>query len=342
MAPLGALSPHGQGYLSKKRKAAIIVRLMLREGTNLSLANLPEAMQIDLTHEMGSLRAIDQSTLDAVVDEFIQELDQISVSFPGGLQGALDEVSHALSPNCANRIRRDAGVPAVADPWAFVSGLSEDQLTRVLAAESTEIAAVVLSKLPVKKSAEILSNLPSERARAISYAVSRTGVIAPNTVQAIGAALAEQLCATPVSAFEDGPVGRLGAILNSAAASIRDTVLEGLEATDQLFAEEVKKAIFTFTNIPERVDTRDMPKITQAVDQEVLLNALAAAKETANEAVEFILENISPRMAQQMREDMEAVIPMQPDAAEEAMSKLVVAIRDMEAAGELALKSGDG
>jgi len=341
IAPMGAPSPASDGILSKRRKAAIIVRLMLREGAKLSLAELPEAMQIDLTHEMGALRSIDQFTLDSVVDEFLGELDQISVSFNGGLQGALEEVSHALSPNCASRIRRDAGVPAVPDPWGFISGLGEEQLSKILAAESTEIAAVILSKLPVKKSAAILATLPGDRARAISYAVSRTGVIAPKTVQAIGAALAEQLCSTPVSAFEDGPVGRLGAILNSSASKIRDTVLEGLEAADQLFADEVKKAIFTFSNIPQRVDPRDLPKITAAVDQGILLNALTAAKDLAPDSMEFILENISPRMAQQMREDMEGVIPMKPEEAEEAMSQVVIAIRDMEAAGELALKNGE-
>lgn len=341
-APTGALSPAlPPPLLTKRRKAAIIVRLLLREGADLSLMDLPESMQIDLTHEMGALRSVDQATLDAVVREFLGELDQIGVAFPGGLEGALDEVAHAISPHCANRIRREAGVPVVSDPWGYLGGLDTERLGEIVAAESTEIAAVILSKLPVSKSALVLAMLPGDRARAISYAVSRTGVIAPRTVQAIGAALAEQLIAQPAIAFDDGPVGRLGAILNSSAAATRDDVIEGLEQTDQAFAQEVKKAIFTFSNIPDRIDPRDMPKITRAVDQTLLITALAAAEGTAPNAAGFILENMSQRMAVQLRDEIQDLGPVKASDGDAAMSAVVTAIRDMEAAGELVLRSDE-
>ena len=338
-APFGASVP--QPYLSKRRKAAIIVRVLLREGADLSLQDLPESMQIDLTHEMGAIRSIPQETLDAVVREFLDELDQVGVAFPGGLEGALEDVAHALSPSCASKIRRDAGVSVIADPWGFLGGLENEKLRDILAAESTEIAAVILSKLPIGKSAEVLTLLPAETAKAISYAVSRTGVIAPQTVQAIGAALAEQLVEQPAVAFDDGPVGRLGAILNSSAAQTRDEVLNGLEQKDQAFADEVKKAIFTFTNIPERIDPKDMPKITRAVDQMLLVTALAAAEKASPKSAEFILENMSQRMAAQMREEMQDMTDLKAKDGEEAMSAVIAAIRDMEAAGELILLTGE-
>lgn len=340
-APVGASSSLPQPFLTKRRKAAIIVRLLLREGAELSLTDLPESMQIDLTHEMGALRAVDQATLNAVVREFLQELEQIGVAFPGGLEGALDEVAHAISPTCASRIRRDAGVPVIADPWAFLAGFDNERLSKVLADESTEIAAVILSKLPVGKSAEVLALLPGDRARAISYAVSRTGVIAPHTVQAIGAALAEQLMEQPAIAFDDGPVGRLGAILNSSTAATRDEVMTGLEQTDQAFAAEVKKAIFTFENIPERIEPRDIAKITRAVDQGLLVTALAAAQDASPEAATFVLENMSQRMAAQLQDEMQELGTVKRADGEAAMTAVITAIRDMETAGELALRSGE-
>ncbi|MEM8956699.1 MAG: FliG C-terminal domain-containing protein [Pseudomonadota bacterium] len=339
-APAGASTPSlPKPFLTKRRKAAIIVRLLLREGADLSLMDLPESMQIDLTHEMGALRAVDQTTLDSVVHEFLSELNQIGVAFPGGLEGALDEVAHAISPNCASRIRRDAGVPVIADPWGFLGGLDNEKLSGVLAAESTEIAAVILSKLPVGKSAEVLALLPADRARAISYAVSRTGVIAPQTVQSIGAALAEQMLAQPAIAFDDGPVGRLGAILNSSAAATREDVITGLEQTDQAFAKEVKKAIFTFSNIPQRIDPKDIPKITRAVDQGLLIGALAAAETAFPDAATYVLDNMSQRMAAQLRDEIEGLGPVKPVDGEAAMTAVIAAIRDMEAAGELALRA---
>lgn len=334
-----SLSPNGTPRLSQKRKAAIIVRILLQEGSELSLSDLPEAMQEELTHEMGALRQIDRSTLNDVIEEFLAELDNVGVTFPGGLVGALDALEGSISPGTASRIRKKAGVPLHADPWATIDGLATDQLIEILDKESIEIAAVILSKLSVPKAAEILGMLPGERARRITYAVSQTSSIDPDTVTTIGSAIAMQFSSRPPVAFDDGPVQRVGAILNSSAAATRDDVLGGLEEEDAEFADEVRRAIFTFGNIPQRIDSRDIPKVTRAVDGAVLVVALAGAKGKDTEASEFILSNMSQRMAQQLRDEMNDLGKVKVKDAEEAMGAIVGAIREMEAAGELILLS---
>ena len=66
--------------------------------------------------------------------------------------------------------------------------------------------------------------------------------------------------------------------------------------------------------------------------------ALAGASDGAEEeAAEFILDNMSKRMAAQMREDMEDRGTIKARDCEAAMMDVVGAIRDMEAAGELEL-----
>ena len=49
--------------------------------------------------------------------------------------------------------------------------------------------------------------------------------------------LASQLDARPVSAFDDGPAERVGAILNSTTSLTRDDVLTVLDESDQGFAD---------------------------------------------------------------------------------------------------------
>ena len=56
-----------QHQLSSREKAAIIVRLMLAEGAPMQLAALPEHMQASLAEQIGQMRAIDRTTLGAVV-----------------------------------------------------------------------------------------------------------------------------------------------------------------------------------------------------------------------------------------------------------------------------------
>lgn len=338
MAGLGLPAPI---QLSKRKKAAVIVRLLLSEGVEIDLSSLPEDLQEELTLQMSEMRFIDRETLKAVIDEFVTEIEDIGLSFPNGLEGALSVLDGSISPATIARMRRQNGVRSTGNPWQTISGLDTKLLLPILEEESTEIAAVLLSKLKVSVAAELLGNLPGKRARQITYALSLTGSISPEVVEKIGASLAEQLDAQPASAFAEGPVERVGAILNFSPAATRDDVLLGLEEDDAAFASEVRKAIFTFANIPTRIDPRDIPKITRDIDQIQLITALAFALTTFEEAAEFVLGAMSKRMAEQLREEITNLGKVKDADGEAAMSGVVNTIRELEAAGEILLIAED-
>jgi flagellar motor switch protein FliG len=201
----------------------------------------------------------------------------------------------------------------------------------------------MLSKLPVPKAAELLGKLPGERARRVAYAVSMTSNVDPETVRRIGASLASQLEAQPPKAFDTNPVERVGAILNVSASQTREDVLAGLEQTDRNFADQVRKAIFTFVHVPKRLSARDIPKVVRIVDQGALVTALAAAQSNTEltPAIDHFLNNMSQRMAQGLREEMAARGKPRDKDAEEAMNAIVGAIRQLEADGELVLIKED-
>ena len=341
---LGAgLTPASPRSLNFREKAAVIVRFLLSEGAVIPLAKLPEHTQAALTEQIGQMRLVDRTTLAQVVDEFLNELEQVGLAFPGGIEGALQVMDGHISANAASRLRRLAGASAKADPWDRLTALPVDRLVPVLEEESIEVAAVMLSKLPVAKSAELLGKLPGEKARRVAYAVSLTGNVDPETVRRIGASLVMQLDAQPPRAFDTGPVERVGAILNVSGAQTRDDVLAGLEVEDASFAAEVRKAIFTFVHLPARVTGRDVPKIIRLVDQPVLVTALTGAQGNSEQAAaaEFLLANMSQRMAQGLREEMATRGKVKEKEAEEAMNQVISAVRQLEGAGELALIKDD-
>lgn len=338
-APLPGLPGGGAPVsLSRRAKAAIVVRLLLNEGADIPLEELPDEAQVALTQQMGAMRTVDRDTLSAVVEEFAAELDKIGLSFPAGMAGALDALDGKISPQTAARLRKEAGVRQFGDPWGRLRELGADALLPVLENESIEVAAVMLSKLPVAVSADLLSRIPGPQARKITYAVSLTNAVTPEAVDRIGLSLATQLDAQPKRAFDADPVERVGAILNSSTSLTRDDVLTGLDETDQGFANAVRKAIFTFGNIPARIAPRDIPRILREVDQNQLIIALAGSEAAGfAESRDFVLENMSGRMADQLREEMENAGKVKPADAEEAMSEVVNAIRQMEQTGDLLL-----
>jgi flagellar motor switch protein FliG len=332
----------GASAMSGPQKAAVIVRLMIADGVKLPLQSLSETMQGSLTEQLATLTTLDRGTVQAVVEEFIERIEAIGLSFPGGIDGALELLSGHISDEAMARLKRRANRRgSVDDPWAKMSGIDGDKLTALIAGESVEVAAVALSKLSVSKAAEILGKLPGDMARRIAFTMSQTADVDPDTVERIGLAMAEVFDAEPVRAFDKGPVERIGAILNFSPASTRDSILTGLEETDASFAEQVRRAIFTFTNIPARIEPRDIPRILRSVDQAVLVTAIAGARGADQVAAEFILSNVSQRLAASIREEAEAKGDVKEKDAEAAMMEIVNAVRAMEAAGEIFLIAKD-
>ncbi|MBL3562751.1 FliG C-terminal domain-containing protein, partial [Rhodovulum sulfidophilum] len=112
----------------------------------------------------------------------------------------------------------------------------------------------------------------------------------------------------------------------------------GLRETDAELAEKVRQAVFTFADIPDRLDERDVPALTRAIEQTKLITAMAGADGRTGPAVEYILANMSQRMANQIRDEINERDAPGAEEAEAAMSEVIGAIRNMEAAGEIKLR----
>ena len=330
-----------QTMLTPRQKAAVIVRLLLEGEEALSLERLPLEAQGALAAEMAGMGMIDRETRDAVVEEFCNALDAVGLTFPGDLDGTLAILGSSISRDASDRLRRQAVLAGMADPWERIAGLPVASLCQLAAGEAIEIAAVMFARLPVAKAAEAFGQLDPARAREIAYAMSLTGGIEAPALRRIGRALAQAAEALPQPVLGSGPVEKVGAILNFSPAATRDRVLEGLDEDDHDFAQGVRRAIFTWANIPIRIDPRDMPRICKAVDQPTLVKAMAGSKGGDAATVTFILGALSSRMADSLREEIEGAGRVTPADAEAAMTAVVGVIRGMEAAGDLFLIAGE-
>ncbi|WP_298847556.1 FliG C-terminal domain-containing protein [uncultured Ruegeria sp.] len=328
--------------LTNRQKAAVVVRLLLNEGAELPLEELPDDLQETLTHQLGQMGLVDRVTLGAVAQEFSDALDNVGLAFPHGLAGALDAVNGKIAPTTAARLRKVAGVRQIGDPWQRLRDIPVEDLAAMAQAESTEVAAVMLSKMDTAQAAQMLGHMPGPVARRITYAVSKTANVTPEAVERIGWSLAAQLDQRPAQAFNEGPGARVGAILNQSAAATRDNLLNALDEDDADFADLVRQSIFTFAHIANRITARDVPAILREVEQPVLVTALTGAVTDDDKAsVDFLLANISSRMADNLRQEISERGRVKQAEAEDAMTQIVGAIRALVDAGTIALIDDD-
>lgn len=328
--------------LSRPEKAAIVVKFLMEQGVELDIHTLPEALQLDLTQKIGALSVVDRTTLANVVQEFATELDHIGLSFRGGLSGALDLLEHKISPSAARKLRSEAGIQSFVDPWERLNATPLEDIITIAETEQPDIAAVLLSKLDVARAAKVLSGLPGDIARKISYAISRTSQATPQAVDRIGQSLVAQLDNRPERAFAQSAESRIAAILTVASPETREAVLESLEQTDAELAGKVRHSVFSFADIPTRIHVVDVPKIMRVVDQNTTAMALKYATETGDgDVCDFILDNMSKRMSEAIREEIEELDTIDKDTGQDALNEIVSSVQSLIGSGEISWKAAE-
>lgn len=135
-----------------------------------------------------------------------------------------------------------------------------------------------------------------------------------------------------------GGVDRVVDILNSTDRSTEKHIMEILEIEDPELADEIRKKMFVFEDIL-LLDDRSIQRVLRDVDN----NELALALKGANEEVQnAIFNNLSKRLAEMIKEDMEFMGPVRMKDVEEAQQKIVNIIRKLEDSGELVISRGGG
>lgn len=326
--------------LNRHQKAAIIVRLLTDGDVDLPLEKLEQPNMARLTRAMGGLAYVDEATTLTVVHEFLGEFGSLALYFRSGIQGAMERLESYLSQETRRSLVSAPGPEIPNDPWRVLGGTDTDILVRVLSSETPQVNALALSKLPATRAAEVVSALPEAVARSAILAAARIDRITQKTVSEVGTALmgaATRL--TRPGALPGTPVDRVGSILNFAPGARREDMLSGLQTADPALADQIRRVMFTFGDIPDRIEIKDVPKLVRAVDNDTLVTALAGSMTSQKDTVDFILANMSKRLADQLSEEVRDIGDVKPADADAAMNAVVAGIRTLEADGELTLIS---
>ena len=135
-----------------------------------------------------------------------------------------------------------------------------------------------------------------------------------------------------------GGVDAIVQILNTVDRGTEKHIMETLEIEEPELADEIRRKMFVFEDILA-LDDKTIQRILRDVDS----NDLGIALKGSNEDVQnVIFNNVSKRLAQMIKEDMEYMGPIRMKDVEEAQQKIVSVIRKLEDSGEIVIARGGG
>jgi flagellar motor switch protein FliG len=107
---------------------------------------------------------------------------------------------------------------------------------------------------------------------------------------------------------------------------------------DAKLADEIRKKMFIFEDITS-LDSMAIQRFLRDVDSKDLVVALKGSNE---EVKEVIFQNMSQRMGETVRSDMEYLRNVRMRDVEEAQQRIVAVIRKLEDDGDIVISKGAG
>lgn len=329
----------GFNQLTGRQKAAILLITLGPETSAEIFKHLREEEIEQLTLEIANVRKVDPSEKEAILEEFYQICVAREYITQGGIEYAKDILEKALGPEKAIDILNKLTASLQVRPFDFARKADPSQILNFIQNENSQTIALVLSYLQSEQASVILSSLPQEKQAEVAKRIAMMDSTSPEVISQVERVLEQKLSATVTQDYTSaGGIETIVQILNGVDRGTERTILDSLEIQDPELAEEIKKRMFVFEDIVS-LDNRSIQRIIRDVENADLQLALKVASEEVREA---IFRNMSKRMSEAFREEMEFMGPVRLRDVEEAQTRIVSTIRRLEEAGEIIIARGGG
>ena len=202
---------------------------------------------------------------------------------------------------------------------------------------SGQTIALVLAHVDPDKAADVLASLDESRQVQVVKSMAKLEGVSPTAVKIIESQLRGQFDNIMVTSnIKVGGVDYVASVMNNLDRTSEKNIFDGLSDYDQELADEIRKRMFVFEDIIT-MDDRSVQRFVRDCDPRDLVLALKAANaEVANK----LFTNMSSRMAQNIKDDLEITSNVRMKDVEEAQQRIVGIIRGLEEKGEIIILKG--
>ncbi|MFS0637476.1 flagellar motor switch protein FliG [Mesobacillus foraminis] len=325
--------------LNGKQKAAILLISMGPDVAASVYKHLSEEEIEKLTLEISGVRKVDSLVKEEILEEFHSiALAQDYIS-QGGIGYAKTILEKALGTDQAAVIINRLTSSLQVRPFDFARKADPGQILNFIQNEHPQTIALILSYLDSAQAGHILSELPQEMQADIAKRIALMDSTSPEIISEVEQILERKLSANITHDYtQAGGIEAVVEVLNGVDRSTERTILDALEIQDPGLAEEIKKRMFVFEDIVT-LDSRAIQRVIRDCENEDLLLAL---KVSSDEVKEVVFKNMSTRMVETFKDEMEFMGPVRLRDVEEAQSRIVAIIRRLEEAGEIVVARGGG
>ena len=325
--------------LSGREKAAMLLITLGPERSAQVFKHLKEEEIEQLTLEIANIRSVSPTEREKVLSEFYQICLAQQYITEGGIGYAKDILEKALGTEKTMEIINKLTVSLQVRPFDFVRKADPSQVLNFIQSEHPQTIALILAYLKPAQAAAVLSALPQDKQADVAKRIATMDRTSPEIIKDVERVLEKKLSSLVTEDFTAvGGIQAIVDVLNSVDRGTEKFIMDTLEIEDTDLAENIRKRMFVFEDILQ-LDNRAIQRFLREVDNSQLALALKGATE---EVQNTIYNNMSKRLSDMIKEDLEYMGPVRLKDVEEAQQKIVNVIRKLEDAGEIIISRGGG
>ncbi|HMD49755.1 MAG TPA: flagellar motor switch protein FliG, partial [Bryobacteraceae bacterium] len=291
--------------------------------------------------EVARITSISNDQAEAVLEEFYQMSMAREYVLKGGIDYAKKMLMTAFGPEHAKRLV-DRLVKTLGSELASFDTLQKadpQQLAKFIHNEHPQTIALILSHLNPSQAAGLLVSLPQELRGDVALRMANLDQISPEIVSKIAVIIGQRLKALGEMNRESyGGVRAVSEMFNRLDSGTSKDILEAIEEHDPKLVETIRHLMFVFEDLL-LLSGEALKEMLGKVDRKTLTVAL---KGTSEQLKSHILQLMSQRGAEMLKEDMEALGPTKIKEVEAAQQQIIAVIRQLEADGTISLKGTVG
>jgi flagellar motor switch protein FliG len=319
-----------------QKAATVIISLGAEEAANVYKYLNEDELEY-LTMEVAKLHSIDSEQTEAALDDFYKLCLTQKVVTDGGIDYARNVLEKAFGIQTAAMLLERVTSNLKLRPFEFIRKTSSKNLYAIIQYERPQTIAMILSYARSDQAAELIASLPKKKQVRVVECIAKMDSTSPETVETVERIMQKKFASVMSMDFaQSGGVDYIAEIMNNIERSSEKAIFDELEKKDPKLADEIKKRMFVFEDIPI-LDSMAIQTFLREVDTHDLVYALKGANK---EVADVIFANMSSRMAEAVRSDLEITFNVKVRDAEEAQQRIVAIIRRLEESGDIVISKG--
>ena len=290
-----------------------------------------------LTLEVAKLGHLEAEQTEQVLDEFYKTcLTQKAVT-DGGLEYARAVLEKAYGESTATELLQKVSKYLKNRSFDFIEKADVKNLFSILQHERAQTIALVLSYVESDKAASVIAELPEEKRIQVVKSIAMMDSASPDAIKIVEQQLRSRFDNILTTDFTSiGGIDYIADVMNHMDRSNEKFIFDEMGKDDPELADTIRKKMFVFEDILT-MDNRSIQRFIRDCDMKDVVYSLKGAGE---EILAAFYSNMSSRMAEQVRSDLEVTVNVKLRDVEEAQSRIVGVIRKLEEEGELVINKG--